>query len=80
MDTPDSKNEEQEKWGVDPIQLIIWGILLVAYGGYSIYQTINADIESNLIVYIMPNLILSIFGVMISVLGYKREKMDRKGN
>jgi hypothetical protein len=70
-----TKNDEQ---GVDPVQLIIWGILLVGYGIYTTYRTLTAGIESNLLYIITPNLILTAFGVIISFVGYRREKKDKK--
>ena len=64
--------------GIDPVTLIIWGILLVIYGVYTTYNTLMADIESNLLYIITPNLILTIFGIMFTLEGYKREKKGKK--
>lgn len=63
--------------GIDPVQLIIWGILLVAYGIYSTYKTVNAGIEANLIFILMPNLIMTVFGILMILVGYRREN-ERK--
>ena len=72
------KETKINKQKVDPVQLIIWGILLVAYGIYTTYGTLNSGIESNLLYIITPNLILTAFGVIISFVGYRREKKDKK--
>ena len=49
--------------GVDPVQLMIWGVLLVAYGLYSTYRALNSEIEVSLIFFIAPYLVVTFFGV-----------------
>jgi hypothetical protein len=76
MDNSEKPLEENSErfGGVDPVQLIIWGILLVAYGIYSTYRTVNLDIENNLIYLLTPNIIMTFFGILMILLGYRREK------
>lgn len=81
LDNNTEKPEKETKKisdGVDPIQLIIWGFLLVAYGIYTTYGALTSGIESNLLTIMMPNLILTAFGVIISSVGYRREKENKK--
>ena len=66
---PPDKNMIKNQ-GIDPIQLVIWGILLVAYGVYSTYKTANAGIETNLIFILMPNLIMTVLGILMILVGY----------
>jgi hypothetical protein len=63
---------------IDPMTLIIWGVLLVIYGVYTTYNTLNAGIETNLLYIITPNLILTFFGTLALLEGYKREKKVKK--
>lgn len=76
-ENPDKENKDSK--GIDPIQLLIWGILLVAYGLYSTYRTANSGIESNLLYILMPNIILTIFGFIMILVGYRREKESKVG-
>jgi hypothetical protein len=73
-----TKVTKKDEQGVDPVQLIIWGALLVAYGIYTTYGALTAGFESNLLYIVTPNLILTAFGVIISFVGYRREKKDKK--
>ena len=73
--SPDENMKKNQ--GIDPVQLIIWGILLVAYGVYSTYKTANAGIETNLIFILMPNLIMTVFGILMILVGYRKEN-ERK--
>lgn len=66
--------EKQSRPGTDPVQLIIWGVLLIGYGVYSVYQTMNSGIEDNLLYLVMPNVILTVFGVLMIMVGYRNEK------
>ena len=71
-------NEEDTKKrgnsGTDPVQLIIWGILLIGYGIYSVYKALSSEIESHLIFFIMPYSILIVFGTLMVLIGYRNEK------
>ena len=79
MENNTEPQEIKDKKGVDPITLIIWGVLLILYGVYTTYNTLMADIQSNLLYIITPNLILTFFGILVSLEGYKREKKGKKG-
>jgi hypothetical protein len=79
MEKNTEPQEIKDKKGVDPITLIIWGVLLILYGVYTTYNTLMADIQSNLLYIITPNLILTFFGVLVSFEGYKREKKGKNG-
>ena len=75
-----NKENNDKLGGIDPVTLIIWGILLVIYGVYTTYNTLIADIESNLLYIITPNLILTFFGTIMTLEGYKREKKGKKNS
>lgn len=72
------EKETKDKNQVDPIALIFWGVLLVAYGLFSTYRLLTADIESNLLYIVTPNLILTAFGIIIGFLGLRQEKNRKK--
>ena len=63
---------------VDPIQLMIWGALLVVYGIYTVYQAIMQGEGRNTLYLVTPNLILTFFGVLVAAVGYRSEKENRK--
>ncbi|MBN2334770.1 hypothetical protein JXL21_04370 [Candidatus Bathyarchaeota archaeon] len=63
---------------IDPIQLMIWGVLLVAYGLYSAYGAVNSEMEGGLMFILVPYLAITFFGATISIYGYRKEKEKKK--
>ncbi len=63
--------------GIDPLQLIIWGILLVAYGVYSSFRVIQDTGEVSVFFRVIPFLVITFFGIVIIMRGYRDEK-ERK--
>ena len=63
---------------VDPIQLMIWGALLIIYGVITVVQTLRWAEGRNTLYLVTPNLILTFFGVLVAAVGYRSEKENRK--
>jgi choline-glycine betaine transporter len=74
-----SPEKQENPFKNDPLQYIIWGILLVAFGLYSIYKLLTQPVEGSVIMVGMPYYIVLLFGILVTGIGIRREK-ERKEN
>jgi hypothetical protein len=71
-------NKEKNKKNTDPITYVIWGILLLFFGIYNIYQIIT-DKKDNLfyeVIYIP--IIITVFGLTMIGVGLITEMKNKK--
>lgn len=59
----------------DPLPFIFWGILLLFYGLYKLYQVMkNIEKINNLQLYLIEPIIMTIFSLIVLWLGFKSKK------
>ena len=80
MDGNDQEKRDEKKVGkgIDPLQLLFWGLLLALYGVYGIYSSYKSRFEVNLTSVFFPYIVVLIFGITVSYIGFKGERESKK--
>lgn len=66
-----TKEEGKSRKNVDPLTFILWGILLTVFGVYAIYSSYINPMVAEKMIAIGPYTIVTVFGVMVSLKGYR---------
>lgn len=70
--------EKKERKRIDPLQLVFWGLLLAFYGVYGIYCSFKSRSEVSLTSVLLPYIVVLVFGITISYIGFKGERESTK--